>query len=85
MRINIWLHDRWYYDLDFNSALVLASEYYAEHGDVETIITLVSTSKVVNRFQLRDSTRWRTFEELLEIINYKPLPLEVVDAININS
>lgn len=83
MRINIWLHDRWYYDLDFNSALVLASEYYAEHGDVETIITLVSTSKVVNRFQLRDSTHWKTFEELIELSCYKLI--EVVDAINIHS
>lgn len=83
MRINIWLRDRWYYDLDFNSALVLASEYYAEHGDSETIITLASTSKVVNRFQLKDSTRWRTFEEILEIANFEPFPIKVVDAINI--
>lgn len=83
MTVNIYLHDRWYTNLNLNEALELAAEYYAEHGDVLTIITLTSNSKVVNQFQLENSSRWLTFEELIELSYYKPIV--VVDAKHIHS
>ena len=78
MNVNIYLHDMWYTNLTFDEALQTACEYYAEHGDVLTIITLTSNSKVVNQFQIENSNRWYTFEELIELSYYKPIV--VVDA-----
>ena len=78
MNVNIWLHDKWYTNLSFDEALMTAAEYYAEHGDSQTIVTEASTSKVVNQFQIENSSRWHTFEELIELSYYKPIV--VVDA-----
>lgn len=78
MQVNIYLHDEWHTNLTFDEALSTAAEYYAEHGDSLTIITEASTSKVVNQFQISNSNRWYTFEELIELSYYKPI--EVIDA-----
>ena len=83
MKVNIYLHDSWHTDLTFNEAMSLAEEYYAVHGDVLTIITTVSTNKVVNQFQIEDSNRWYTLEELIELSYYRSV--KVVDARHITS
>ena len=70
MKVNIWLHDRWYYNLNFGEAIELANEYVAEHGDVQIIVTESSTNKVVNQFKIEDHGRWYTFEELIELSYY---------------
>ena len=78
MKVNIWLHDRWYCNLDFVDALMLAEEYYAEHGDSQTIITEMSTNKVVNRFRIEEHGHWYTFEELIELACYRSI--EIVET-----
>ena len=83
MKFNIWLADRWYNNLDFMDALVLADEYYAEHGDSHTTIVEVSTNKVVNLFQIEQSNRWYTFEELIDLSYYKHI--SVTDAKRVHS
>ena len=83
MKVNIWLQNEWHRNLDINEAIELANEYYAVHGDSQTIIVECSTNKVVNRFKIEDHGRWYTFEELIELSYYKALT--ITDAININS
>ena len=83
MQINLYLPDEKHPNININEAISLASEYYAMHGDCATIITLVSTNKVVNQFQLENSSRWHTFEELIELSYYKELT--IVDARLIHS
>lgn len=83
MQINLYLPDEQHRNININEAIYIASEYYAVHGDSATIITLVSTDKVVNQFQLENSSRWHTFEELIELSYYKEL--NVIDARFIHS